>query len=74
MPGGEETAKRTFNPRLGVTGGISILGTTGVVRPMNEESIFESLTLELNTHAAAGQKIIAVAFGNTGEQAMRKGP
>ena len=35
---------------------------------MNEESIFESLTLELNTHAAAGQKIIAVAFGNTGEQ------
>ena len=39
---------------------------------MNEESIFESLTLELNTHAAAGQKITAVAFGNTGEQAMRK--
>ena len=72
VPGGEETAKRTFNPRLGVTGGISILGTTGIVRPMNEESIFESLTLELNTHAAAGQKIIAVAFGNTGEQAMRK--
>lgn len=72
VPGGEETAKRTFNPRLGVTGGISILGTTGIVRPMNEESIFESLTLELNTHAAAGQSVIAIAFGNTGEQAMRK--
>lgn len=72
VPGGEETAKRTFNPRLGVTGGISILGTTGIVRPMNEESIFESLTLELNTHAAAGHGTVAIAFGNTGELAMRK--
>lgn len=72
VPGGEETAKRTFNPRLGVTGGISILGTSGIVRPMNEQSIFDSLTLELNTHAAAGEKIIAVSFGNTGEASLRK--
>ena len=70
-PGGEETAKRTFNPRLGITGGISILGTSGIVKPMNEQSIFDSLTLELNTHAATGRKIIAVSFGSTGEQSLR---
>lgn len=72
VPGGEERAKKTFNPRLGVTGGISILGTSGIVRPMNEQSIFDSLTLELNTHAAQGRKILAVSFGNTGEESLRK--
>ena len=72
VPRGEEVATKTFNPRLGVTGGISILGTTGIVKPMNEEALFESLTLELSTHAAAGQPFIAIAFANTGEQAMRK--
>lgn len=71
-PEGEKIARRTFNPRLGVTGGISILGTTGIVKPMNEESIFESLTLELNTHAAAGERAVAVAFGSTGEEALRR--
>jgi len=72
VPGGEKTALRTFNPRLGITGGISILGTKGIVRPMNEESIFESLTLELNTFAAAGRGLIAVTFGNTGEETLRR--
>jgi cobalt-precorrin-5B (C1)-methyltransferase len=72
VPGGEERAKRTFNPRLGISGGISILGTTGVVKPMNEESIYASLTLELNTFTADGRTSLAVTFGNTGEQALRK--
>ena len=73
-PGGEEAAKRTFNPRLGVMGGISILGTRGTVRPMDERAIMESLTLELNTHAEEKKsgKIISLTFGGTGENSMRK--
>ncbi|MDD4159667.1 MAG: cobalt-precorrin-5B (C(1))-methyltransferase CbiD [Synergistaceae bacterium] len=71
VPEGAERAKRTFNPRLGIVGGISILGTTGRVKPMNEASLLESLTLELNTHSAMGRKSIAVAFAGTGETALR---
>lgn len=71
VPRGEFVARRTFNPRLGIIGGISILGTTGRVKPMNEESLLESLTLELNTHAAAGKQAIAAAFAGTGETALR---
>jgi cobalt-precorrin-5B (C1)-methyltransferase len=72
VPGGEQIAKKTFNPRLGVTGGISILGTSGIVKPMNEEAIWDSLTLELNTHAAAGRGLVALVFGRTGEDIFRK--
>lgn len=74
--GGEEIAARTFNPRLGIVGGISILGTTGVVKPMDEASILASLSLELATHAEADKvsktgKII-FTFANTGEISLRK--
>lgn len=71
VPNGAVVAKKTFNPRLGIIGGISILGTTGRVKPMNEASLLESLTLELNTHTAEGRKNIAVAFAGTGETALR---
>jgi cobalt-precorrin-5B (C1)-methyltransferase len=72
VPGGEALAKRTFNPRLGIVGGLSILGTRGTVKPMDEQALLESLTLELNTHAAEGKKALALTFGNTGELALRK--
>lgn len=71
VPGGELAAKRTFNERLGIVGGISILGTTGRVKPMDEASVFESLALELNTHAARGRRAIAATFAATGETAVR---
>lgn len=72
IPGGEEKAKKTFNPRLGIIRGLSVLGTTGIVKPYNLDSVYASFTLELNTFAAAGLDIIGLTFGNTGEQAMRK--
>ncbi len=72
IPGGEEKAARTLNPRLGVVGGLSILGTTGVVRPYNFESVCESFSLELSTFAQSGLKVLGLTFGFTGEAAMRK--
>lgn len=71
-PGGAERAKRTFNPRLGIAGGISILGTTGVVKPLNEQSIYDSLTLELETHSAEKRDLLAYTPGGAGEASLRK--
>jgi cobalt-precorrin-5B (C1)-methyltransferase len=67
VPGGEETAKRTYNPRLGIKGGISILGTSGIVQPMSEEAWKESLALELSILAARGRDTAVLVFGNIGE-------
>jgi cobalt-precorrin-5B (C1)-methyltransferase len=72
VPGGAEIALRTFNGRLGVVGGLSILGTTGRVRPMDESSVLESLSLELNTHAARGRRAVAITFASAGESVMRR--
>ena len=71
IPGGEELAKRTFNPRLGITGGLSILGTTGVVKPMNEEALLSSLSLELNMIYSLGYRELYITFASTGEKALR---
>ena len=66
VPEGEKLAKRTFNPRLGIEGGISILGTTGIVRPMSEAAIIDSVRLELDMVYAAGGRDILVTPGNYG--------
>ena len=55
IPGGAQMAVKTFNPRLGVSGGLSILGTTGIVRPMSDDALLETIALELSVRRAAGR-------------------
>lgn len=71
VPGGEVLARKTFNPRLGIRGGISILGTSGIVRPMSEAALVDSITLELDMAHAAGVQHLLVTPGNYGEDYAR---
>jgi cobalt-precorrin-5B (C1)-methyltransferase len=68
VKGGEELAKRTFNPRLGIVGGISILGTTGIVEPKSVDAYKVSLSLQLDIAKAYNLKRIALVFGYLGER------
>lgn len=71
VPEGEAIAKKTFNPNLGIVGGISILGTSGIVRPMSEEALVASIRLDLQVHAAAGVQDLLVCPGNYGADFSR---
>ena len=68
IPEGIKLAEKTFNPRLGIEGGISVLGTTGIVKPMSEDAMIETIRLDIHMQAAAGQKVILMAPGNYGER------
>jgi cobalt-precorrin-5B (C1)-methyltransferase len=72
IPGGEELAARTFNPRLGVMGGLSILGTQGRVRPFSCPALQESLKCALNVAWAAGIKAPVFVPGHIGHRAAQK--
>ena len=67
VPEGEALAAHTFNPRLGIEGGISILGTSGIVRPMSEAALIDSLYLEQDIAKAAGVTDLLVTPGNYGD-------
>jgi len=65
-PEGAERAAKTFNPRLGIVGGISILGTTGIVEPMSDEAVVETIRTELSVRAAEGRTAVLLTPGNYG--------
>lgn len=71
MPAGVEIAKKTFNPRLGIVGGLSVLGTSGIVEPMSEKALIETMYVEINAQKAKGNKNLLVFFGNYGEDFTR---
>lgn len=72
VPGGGEIASRTFNPRLGIEGGISIIGTSGIVEPMSEQAILDTIKVELRQKKAEGYSIAFVSPGNYGLDFMRE--
>ena len=70
-PMGEEIAKRTFNPKLGIVGGISILGTTGIVVPMSEDAIIDTIKTEMRMHLACKEVDCLFTPGNYGEAFLK---
>jgi len=72
VPEGEKLAERTFNPRLGIVGGISILGTSGIVEPMSSQAILDTIRVELRQRRAQGFDYVAVSPGNYGLDFMKR--
>ena len=70
IPGGEVRAAKTFNPELGVEGGLSILGTSGIVEPMSEQAIVDTIALQTR-QAAVNAKDLILTPGNYGEDFLK---
>ncbi len=72
VPEGEELAARTFNPRLGIEGGISIIGTTGIVEPMSTKALLDTIKVELRQAKEMGAEIAVISPGNYGLTFMKE--
>ena len=73
VPGGREATRKTFNPHLGVEGGISILGTSGIVEPMSVQALVDTMALELRQAAAGGARRLVLTPGNYGLDFLKGG-
>ena len=72
IPEGRALAGRTFNPRIGVEGGLSVIGTTGIVEPMSNAALVDTVRVELSVLAASGVKDVLLCPGNYGETFARE--
>lgn len=71
IPGGEQLAQRTFNPRIGIVGGLSVLGTSGIVEPMSEKALIDTIEVEVKVKLAEGRRCLIAAPGNYGLDFLR---
>lgn len=72
VPEGEKLGEHTFNPRLGIVGGISILGTSGIVEPMSSQALLDTIRIELRQRRVSGFDYVAVSPGNYGLDFMKR--
>ena len=72
IPEGERLAEKTFNPKLGIKGGISVLGTSGIVEPMSEQALIDTIKVELRVARAAGAEYLVLTPGNYGERFLQE--
>lgn len=66
IPEGVALAEKTFNPRLGIAGGISVLGTSGIVEPMSEQALIDTIRVEIRQKLAGGTEYLLIVPGNYG--------
>ena len=71
IPNGQKIAAKTFNPILGVEGGLSILGTSGIVEPMSEQALVDTLRVQIRQLAAEGARQLILTPGNYGQDFIR---
>ena len=71
VPDGEEIARRTFNPRLGIEGGISIIGVSGIVKPFSEEAFIDSIRKCMEVAKASGSPRVVINSGGKSERFVK---
>lgn len=72
IPEGEQIAKKTFNERIGVMGGLSIIGTTGIIKPMSLQALMMTIKCEMDVAIASGYRKIGLVPGRLGEESLKK--